>query len=238
MANGQKACPYCGESIKSDAIKCRFCGEILDQAAYEQARSGESFDPVQPPTPPPPQAGPGTGQSAGGGALLFSACPSLFTAFGAVFWSVIFMAAAVFLAVFPTEWLGKYAAHKLVTDYFLTYRLYGAIILVAVILLYLVIKIMLVKATRYTITRDRLEMEEGIFSKTNNNLDMFRIKDLALIRSFLDRIVGIGTVAIETSDPSHPQLYLEKIRGSKKAYDLLKTASLKADRRQRVVHLE
>ena len=85
--------------------------------------------------------------------------------------------------------------------------------MIGLVLLCLLIKIMVIKATRYSITRDRLEIEEGIFSKTNNNLDMFRIKDLALNRSFLDRIVGIGTVAIETTDPSHPQLTLKKNPG-------------------------
>ena len=113
MASGQKPCPYCGESIKLDAIKCRFCGEILDQAAYAQARDMEAAPRAA--APPPSPAQPQYSQSSDGGSLLFEASPSLFTAFGAVFWSVLLIACAVYLAVFPVDILGQYATHKLVT---------------------------------------------------------------------------------------------------------------------------
>lgn len=49
--NDKKPCPACGESIARDAVKCRFCGEVLDaalkgkataKAAKRSSPSGES----------------------------------------------------------------------------------------------------------------------------------------------------------------------------------------------------
>lgn len=35
--NDKKPCPACGESIARDAVKCRFCGEVLDAALKGKA---------------------------------------------------------------------------------------------------------------------------------------------------------------------------------------------------------
>jgi hypothetical protein len=67
---------------------------------------------------------------------------------------------------------------------------------------------------------------------------MFRVIDLKLRRSFLDRVLGIGTVVLVTTDKSDPEFVFEKVRRARQLYDVIKKASLEADRQTRVVHLE
>jgi hypothetical protein len=67
---------------------------------------------------------------------------------------------------------------------------------------------------------------------------MFRIVDMKFYRSFLDRLFGIGVVTLITTDKTDPEFRFEKVKGAQQLYDIIKKASLDADRRTSVVHLE
>ena len=108
----------------------------------------------------------------------------------------------------------------------------------AIVLLVLVFKIINLKAIYYEITSDRVEWSRGIFDRRVDNLDMFRVIDLKLRRSLIDCMVGIGTVALITTDKSDPEFVFKKVRHCRELYDVIKRASLEADRRTGVVHLE
>jgi uncharacterized membrane protein YdbT with pleckstrin-like domain len=103
---------------------------------------------------------------------------------------------------------------------------------------FLLIRTVRLKMTYYEVTAERIEWGRGILDRRVDNLDMFRVIDLKLRRSLLDCIFGIGTVGLITTDKSDPEFVFEKVRRSRQLYDVIKKASLQADRRTGVVHLE
>lgn len=41
MAEAMQPCPYCGEQIKTNAVKCRFCGEFLEDEEDDELEDEE-----------------------------------------------------------------------------------------------------------------------------------------------------------------------------------------------------
>ncbi|MBF0224498.1 MAG: PH domain-containing protein [Desulfobacterales bacterium] len=150
---------------------------------------------------------------------------------------IIFIVASGFIAFYPFPQL-KELSNEEIFNLFETYRIWGGIIIVLFVAFILLIKILKLKSTYYSISKDRIEIEKGFLGKEIDNMDLFRIRDLKLQRTFLDRLTGIGTVLLVTTDTSHPELTLFKIKKSKELYDNLKRLSLEADSKRRVIHHE
>jgi uncharacterized membrane protein YdbT with pleckstrin-like domain len=104
--------------------------------------------------------------------------------------------------------------------------------------LIVILRIAQLKSIHYEVSPDRIEYARGIFSRKIDNMDMFRVTDLKLHRTLLDCITGVGSVTLVTKDETDPFFDFEKVTEPKKLYDFIKKASLEADRRQGVVHLD
>jgi membrane protein YdbS with pleckstrin-like domain/predicted RNA-binding Zn-ribbon protein involved in translation (DUF1610 family) len=232
-----KQCPFCAETIQERAIKCRFCGEFLNT---DRARA------VQAGLEPGPSrlrlaeagANPSGSQRVPAGSILFRGSPSLWGLAGSLVRGLFFLAVAIFLFVYPLENLPWFGSAEGEASSLAGYRETVAIALAAIVVLRLLIKIVKLKTVRYEVTADRIEWSRGILNRKVDNLDMFRVIDKRMRRTLLDCIFGVGTITLITTDKTSPNLTFWKIRRPRQLYDIIKKASLEADKRGSVVHLE
>jgi uncharacterized membrane protein YdbT with pleckstrin-like domain len=55
-------------------------------------------------------------------------------------------------------------------------------------------------AARYDVCQDRLIVREGIFIKSLDEVELYRVKDVRLDFSLINQMVGIGTITVNSSD--------------------------------------
>lgn len=75
--------------------------------------------------------------------------------------------------------------------------------------------------TRYKLTDERLLIETGFFSKKEEEIRLYRIMDLTLLRPLTERLFKVGTIHCCTADKSTPEFNIVKIKNSEKIRDLL-----------------
>jgi uncharacterized membrane protein YdbT with pleckstrin-like domain len=151
---------------------------------------------------------------------------------------LVIVVLAILLIKIPLEGL---LGSKLTQNQVMVFARYRFIVGLGICLaaaFYIALNIIRLRMVYYEVTPARIEWNRGILDRKVDNLDMFRIIDLKLRRSALDCILGIGAVVLTTTDKSDPEFAFEKVRDPRRLYDIIKKASLEADRRTNVVHLE
>lgn len=72
--------------------------------------------------------------------------------------------------------------------------------LVGIGLIILLIKWIANLAITYEVTEDRLILHKGIFVKSIDEIELYRIKDVRIDFTLINQVTGIGTVTITSSD--------------------------------------
>lgn len=75
--------------------------------------------------------------------------------------------------------------------------------------------------TKYSMTEERLILNTGFFNTVENEVRLYRVLDLQLTRTFWQRIFGVGTIHISSSDKSLGNFEIKSIKHSKNVKEML-----------------
>lgn len=90
--------------------------------------------------------------------------------------------------------------------------------------------------TRYSLTSDRLFLSIGFLNIKDEEILLYRIRDITTSRSLWQRIFGVGTVTVISSDKTLPTMVLQNIKDPLAVKELLheQVEDMKIRRRVRV----
>ena len=90
--------------------------------------------------------------------------------------------------------------------------------------------------TKYIIKENVLTIDSGFFKKVENDCYMYKIQDVELNASLMERAFDLGTVICYTGDTTHPKLSLVHIKNARAVKDVILEASETARLKRRTIN--
>lgn len=88
--------------------------------------------------------------------------------------------------------------------------------------------------TKYSLGENRLFRETGQFNLHEEEVLLYRVRDIELSRSFGQRIFGVGTVKVYSSDKTEPTFVIQSVRHAKAVKEFIFERVEEAKRAQRM----
>lgn len=188
-------CNKCGTRNADDAVFCQKCGNRFDQEPEE-----ETIVAVKPGQPAADEEE----------AVIFAIRPTLmFVKAGYVLAVLGGLLLAVVLAV-----LGAFSSYLLVSS--------GIVVLLGLSFLLIPAYYHLrQKMVRYTLTDAKIEIDQGLISKTTRNVPLRIIQDVTVSANVFQRMLGFGNIEIENANENDGVIVLKNINSPKEYADKL-----------------
>lgn len=197
---------------------CTDCGREVSTAAPSCPHCGRPNGPVV--AAPQPQAPVATAEQ-----TLWHGSPSWLLLLGKIIWLVMI---AILLPVALHYW-----ETRLLPDPQLV-RI--AWIVVAVVIIWRLVGVAIayarIKSTLYTITNQRVMIETGIAEKKVEDIDLRYIDETHFRQRLVERLLGIGSVTIVSSDKVAPQYMLRGIPDPRALRELIRARAYDVSQRQ------
>ena len=92
--------------------------------------------------------------------------------------------------------------------------------------------------TKYKLSEDRIFMEKGLLNTKSEEILLYRVRDLSMNITLGQRILGVGTICVASSDASAPHLDLKNIQYPRQVKELIHQTVEKAKERKNMRPME
>jgi len=90
--------------------------------------------------------------------------------------------------------------------------------------------------TIYTITDELINVREGLLKITENDCFLYKIQDVTLTMTLMERIFKLSTIVCHTGDTTSPQLVLKHIKNGKAIKEFILQTSDEERMKRRTIH--
>ena len=90
------------------------------------------------------------------------------------------------------------------------------------ILLWVVWRILVIRCQKYRLSTQRIHIVSGVLNQKIDEIELYRVKDVTMTRSFWMRILGLSSIHIKSSDRTLPNLIIPAIREGNEFRELLR----------------
>lgn len=90
--------------------------------------------------------------------------------------------------------------------------------------------------TKYHIKESTITIDSGLLRTVENDCYMYKVQDVELRTSLMERIFGLGTVICYTGDTTHPRLELVHIKHAREVKDFILETSEAARLKRRTIN--
>jgi uncharacterized membrane protein YdbT with pleckstrin-like domain len=77
--------------------------------------------------------------------------------------------------------------------------------------------------TTYTLTDQRLKTTRGVFTRTTEDLELYRVRDTRFEQDLAERLLGLGQVVLFTTDETSPEIRMTFIKDAEAVREKIRT---------------
>jgi len=90
--------------------------------------------------------------------------------------------------------------------------------------------------TKYTVKEDMITINSGLIKTFENDCYMYKVQDVELEVSLLERMNGLGTIKCYTGDTTNPILLIQHVKNAKAIKNFILEVSEKARMKRRTLN--